>query len=323
MARMTDTGGPDSGQGGMPAAASDSLRGLALGDGFGQRWFFREPPEAAAMIRARRIPDEAPWHWTDDTAMALCVVRVLLRARAVDPEALAREFAAAYAADPGRGYGYGMHELLPRLALDPGGWESGAQALFGGGGSLGNGAAMRAAPLGAWFAGDPERAAAEAAASAAVTHAHPEGVAGAVAVAVAASLAAGGRGREPHAPGDLLGETAGATPGGPVRDGLLAAAALPAGTPAHRASDILGNGARVRAADTVPFALWSAAHHLDDLVSALWSTAEGLGDVDTTCAITGGVVAARTGLEAVPAAWRELCEPLPDWVDAPGNGETP
>jgi ADP-ribosylglycohydrolase len=274
MAGMTDAGGTETGRDGVPAAALDSLRGLALGDGFGQRWFSRAPREAAGMIRDRRIPDEAPWHWTDDTAMALCVVRVLLRAR----------------------------------------------ALFDGRGSLGNGAAMRVAPLGAWFAGDPQRAAAEAAASAAVTHAHPEGVAGAVAVAVAASLAAGGRGGAPMAPEDLLGETAGATPGGPVRDGLPAAAALPAGTPAHRASGVLGSGARVRASDTVPFALWSAAHHQDDLVPALWSTAEALGDVDTTCAITGGVVAARTGLRAVPAAWRELCEPLPDPVDAPDGG---
>jgi len=317
MAGMADT---EAERDGARGAALDSLHGLALGDGFGERWFFREPREAAGMIRARTLPAEAPWHWTDDTAMALCVVRVLLRARAIDPEALAREFAAAYAADPGRGYGYGMHELLPRLASDPGNWRAHARALFDGRGSLGNGAAMRVAPLGAWFAGNPRRAAAEAAASAAVTHAHPEGVAGAVAVAVAASLAAGGRGGEPYAPADLLGEVAGATPGGAVRDGLLAAAGLPAGTPAHRAADVLGNGARIRAADTVPFALWSAAHHQDDLVSALWATAEGLGDVDTTCAITGGVVAARTGLDAVPDTWRELCEPLPDWVRAAAAG---
>jgi hypothetical protein len=41
-----------------------------------------------------------------------------------------------------------------------------------------------------------------------------------------------------------------------------------------------------------------------------------LGDVDTTCAITGGVVAARTGLAAVPARWLELAEPLPGWAAA-------
>ncbi|WP_042403141.1 ADP-ribosylglycohydrolase family protein [Streptacidiphilus carbonis] len=45
------------------------------------------------------------------------------------------------------------------------------------------------------------------------------------------------------------------------------------------------------------------------------ATAEGLGDVDTTCAITGGVVAARTGLDGVPEAWRMRREALPVWVD--------
>ncbi|WP_344328699.1 ADP-ribosylglycohydrolase family protein [Streptomyces macrosporus] len=167
---------------GARGAALDSLRGLALGDGFGRRWFSYAPEDAVAMIRAREAPTEEPWRRTDDTAMALCVVRVLLRARAVDPEAPAREFAAAYEADPGRGHGYGTHELLPRPASEPGAWETRARPLFDGRGSLGNGAAMRVAPLGAWFAGDPDRAAAEAAASAAVTHTHPEGVAGAVAV---------------------------------------------------------------------------------------------------------------------------------------------
>ncbi|WP_033825124.1 ADP-ribosylglycohydrolase family protein, partial [Kitasatospora sp. MBT63] len=67
--------------------------------------------------------------------------------------------------------------------------------------------------------------------------------------------------------------------------------------------------------DTVPFALWSAAWHLDSPTDALWTTAEGLGDVDTTCAITGGTVAARTGLAGVPAAWLTRREPLPDWVE--------
>jgi ADP-ribosylglycohydrolase len=66
--------------------------------------------------------------------------------------------------------------------------------------------------------------------------------------------------------------------------------------------------------DTVPFALWCAAGHHDDLVEALWTTVLPGGDLDTTCAIVGGVVAARTGLHAVPADWLAACEPLPDWV---------
>ncbi len=70
-----------------------------------------------------------------------------------------------------------------------------------------------------------------------------------------------------------------------------------------------------------PFALWSAAHHVDSLSDALWTTAEGFGDVDTTCAITGGTVAARTGRAGVPADWLARCEALPDRVDAVGADE--
>jgi len=298
----------------VPRAAADSLRGLALGDGFGERWFFRRNDEAIAMIRARQIPDEEPWHWTDDTAMALGIVDVLMGLDRIAPVALAGRFAAGYRADPYRGYGYGMHTLLPRLAGQPDRWDEYARELFGGQGSLGNGAAMRVAPLGAWFSADPGHAAQQARLSAAVTHAHPEGIAGAVAVAVAAALSAASRGGSVPEATDFLRMTAGRTPAGPVRDGILAAAGLKPGIGPWKAADILGNGQRTSAADTVPFALWSAAQHLDDLAGALWTTAEGLGDVDTTCAITGGVVAARTGLDTIPGRWLELAEPLPDWA---------
>lgn len=298
----------------VPGAAADSLRGLALGDCFGERWFFRPGSEAAAMIRARRIPEDAPWHWTDDTAMALAVVHVLRGCGEIDPAGLAAAFAASYAADPYRGYGYGMTVLLPRFAADPVFWRDHAQELFDGQGSLGNGAAMRVAPLGAWFGGDLDRACAQARLSAQVTHAHPEGIAGAVAVAAAAALAAATRAGSAPQPGEFLRAAAARTPEGAVRDGVAAAAGLGPGTPPWQAADILGNGQRISAADTVPFALWSAAHHLDDLPGALWTTAEGLGDVDTTCAITAGVVAARTGISRIPPRWLELAEPLPDWV---------
>jgi ADP-ribosylglycohydrolase len=56
-------------------------------------------------------------------------------------------------------------------------------------------------------------------------------------------------------------------------------------------------------------ALWCAARHPDDLEAALWDTASGRGDVDTTCAITGGVVGARTGTAGLPASWFAAAEP--------------
>lgn len=285
--------------------ARRSLEGLALGDAFGERWFplFREPRQAYNEVRDRRVPQEPEWHWTDDTAMALGIFRVLDEFGEIRQDELAQAFALGYDADPARGYGYGMHQLLPRLLHEPARWPEFARELFGGEGSLGNGAAMRAAPLGAWFHTDLSRVVEQAALSAEVTHAHPEGVAGAVAVAVAAALSAGHE--------LTLDAVAALTPRSAVQEGVVRAAEVPFATEPWKASDLLGNGQRIRADDTVPFALWSAARHPDDLVSALWATAEGFGDVDTTCAITGGVVAARTGVESVPEGWLRRREAVP------------
>jgi ADP-ribosylglycohydrolase len=165
---------------GVGAVALDSMRGLAMGDGFGERWFHRGNREAIEMIRARQIPSESPWYWTDDTAMALTIVRMLHLDGVIRPDDLAGMFGATYGADPMRGYGYGMTVLLPKLAGNPGLWQMHAGALFDGRGSLGNGAAMRAAPLGAWFCSDLDVVREQARLSAAVTHAHPEGISGAV-----------------------------------------------------------------------------------------------------------------------------------------------
>ncbi|MEU9911342.1 ADP-ribosylglycohydrolase family protein [Streptomyces sp. NPDC051001] len=286
-------------------AARRSLEGLALGDAFGERWFplFREPRQAYNEVRDRRVPQEPEWHWTDDTAMALGIFRVLDEFGEVRQTELAQAFALGYDADPARGYGHGMHQLLPRLLHEPARWPEFARDLFGGEGSLGNGSAMRVAPLGAWFHTDLSRVVEQATLSAEVTHAHPEGVAGAVAVAVAAALSAGHE--------LTLEAVAALTPRSAVQEGLVRAAEVPFSTEPWKASDLLGNGQRIRADDTVPFALWTAARHPDDLVSALWSTAEGFGDVDTTCAITGGVVAARTGVEDVPQGWLRRREAVP------------
>ncbi|MFD8383181.1 ADP-ribosylglycohydrolase family protein [Streptomyces sp. NPDC059679] len=331
MRTMTATPTPN------PSAARRSIEALALGDAFGERWFplFRDRRRAYEEIRARAVPEESPWPWTDDTAMALGVLSVLHDHGKIDQPRLAQTLADTFLSDPGRGYGSGMHELLPSLAAAPTSWPSATRALFGGEGSLGNGAAMRVAPLGAWFGADPDRAAEQARRSAEVTHAHPQGIAGAVAVAVAASLTAGQvqtpeRAPDPTPDGsastpepaleptpDLLARVADRTPPGPVRDGLIHAIALPPTTTPRHAADLLGSGRRIRADDTVPFALWCAARHQDDLIAALWATAEGLGDVDTTCAIVGGVVGAGTGVSAaVPAAWLGRREPLPAWVAA-------
>ena len=59
----------------------------------------------------------------------------------------------------------------------------------------------------------------------------------------------------------------------------------------------------------MPFALWSAAKHLDDYEEAMWKTVAALGDRDTTCAIVGGIVA-LTSKRPIPAEWLSAREPL-------------
>ena len=90
--------------------------------------------------------------------------------------------------------------------------------------------------------------------------------------------------------------------------GLRRATRLRPSQDRRHAAGTLGCGYRISAADTVPFAVWCAARHPDDLVEALWATASAGGDVDTTCAIVGGIVA-RTGLSGAPTTWLASCEP--------------
>jgi ADP-ribosylglycohydrolase len=288
-------------------AAKRSLHGLALGDAFGETWFFHPASEVEQLISQRRVPP-GPWPWTDDTAMALSLYRLLQDRGEVVQDDLARLFAAAYQADPYRNYGPSMHGVLAAIgAGEP--WAAVVGRQFGGQGSWGNGAAMRVAPLGAWFADNLDRVVAQAALSAAVTHAHPEATAGAIAVAVAAASAVRG-----VRPDQLLLTVIARTPDSEVTSRLRRIAARPfAAHPQWIAAEV-GSGSLISAPDTVPFAIWCAARHLDDLAEALWATASGGGDIDTTCAIVGGIIAARTGLSAVPNEWITAREALPPWA---------
>ncbi|MFD5819547.1 ADP-ribosylglycohydrolase family protein [Streptomyces sp. NPDC127038] len=295
----------------VPPAVLDSLQGLAFGDAFGDRWFGILRRDGEAALEARTLPAERPWLWSDDTAQAIVLVRELAEGGGtVDQDRLALRFAAAYADDTHRGYGASMHDVLRRIgAGEP--WREVVGGQFGGQGSWGNGAAMRAAPLGAWHAGDLDAAAEQAARQSEVSHHHPEAVAGAVAVAVAAALAARGRGGPAPARADFLRAVAERLPDSDVRSGVRIAARMPEGTSVRHAAEVLGSGYRMSGPDTVPYALWCAAGHLDDLEEGLWLTVAGRGDIDTTCAVAGGVIAARTGVAGLPAAWHAAREPLP------------
>jgi ADP-ribosylglycohydrolase len=276
-----------------------SLDGLSVGDAFGEL-FFSLPFNA---IETRTLPP-GPWRWTDDTHMALSVVEILRNYGQIHQDALACQFAERFMQEPYRGYAGGAQMLLTKIYHGEY-WKRSALALFGGG-SYGNGAAMRAAPIGGFFSADPQRAAHEAQLTAVITHAHPEGQAGAMAVAAAAAIAAGS---EPPSGIEFIRQTLPFVPAGETKTRVEAALDI-SGDNFPEAVQKLGTGRQVSAQDTVPFCLWSAAYHLEDFEDAMWWTVRGLGDRDTTCAIVGGIVALSA--HHVPATWVERREPLPD-----------
>lgn len=292
--------------------ARASLLGLAVGDAFGETM---TTPGARLRIAKRLIHRARPWRWTDDTAMAIAIVEVLARHGTCDPDALAAAFALWWRAEPWRGYGLGASMLLSRVAAGAP-WRAEARALFGGAGSFGNGAAMRAAPIGAYFAPDLDRVKAEALRSAEPTHAHADGAAGAVAVAIAAALACAGTGG-----GALLEETARFVPESPTRARIRRAIELGFDLEVQLAGEELGTGCEISARDTVPFCLWVAARHLESYETAIWTATSEPGDTDTMGAIVGGVVACATGASGIPILWRAATEPLPDPDVRLGNSE--
>lgn len=304
------------------ARARLALDGLSVGDALGQTCF--RPETWEGVTDDPRATARGPWPWTDDTAMAVGIYEVLSRHGRVDQDDLARTFAARFRAEPFRGYGGGAVRLLGQIEAGAG-WRAAAELLFGGG-SFGNGSAMRIAPLAAYFAEDGyEKVAEQAALSAAVTHAHPEGIAGGIAAAVAGAYAWLNRERraDPAVKRGLFDVVLTHTPAGEVRDGIERAAGLTADIPVEPTVRLLpygggvapfdisvetvvqplGNGSKVICQDTVPFCLWVAARHLDDYQTAVVNTIRGGGDIDTNAAIVGGIVALATGRDGIPGDW--------------------
>lgn len=281
-----------------------SLEGLSVADAFGEQLLHAGPHARMTALSARVAPVGRKWMWTDDTAMAISIVEELASSGAIDPASLAQRYARRYMAEPARGYGRGAHDVLQAIA-EGAPYVVAAQALFGGQGSCGNGGGMRSAPIGAYFAGSLDDAVEHARRSALPTHAHPDGIAGAIAIAVAAALVFDGE-RDARA---ILETVVARTPDGPTREGLRRAIPLLRADAVTVAAE-LGNGSRVISADTIPFAVWCAATHLADYPGALWECGLVGGDIDTTCAMVGGIVVGATGGSAIPADWHASREPL-------------
>jgi ADP-ribosylglycohydrolase len=234
--------------------------------------------------------------------MALSIVEVLCQCGEIDQDLLSERFAVRFVQDPYRGYSGDTSAFLTKISAG-GDWRVISKARFADG-SYGNGSAMRAAPIGGYFNGDPTKAAEQAVLSSEVTHIHPEGIAGAVAVAVSSALA---NPTHPRSGSEFIQEVLKYTPGSQVAD-LIRDSLEISPEELHRAFK-LGTGYKVTAQDTVPFCVWIAAHFGENYEKAIRTTLQGMGDSDTTCAIVGGIVSLKVG--KVPQSLLNCREPLP------------
>jgi poly(ADP-ribose) glycohydrolase ARH3 len=248
---------------------------------------------------ARQIVEHPPVDelaYTDDTQMTIAVAEALLAAGQADEATLCDAFVANY--EPGRGYGQGARRIIEAMA-DGGDWRKLAATIFPGG-SLGNGAAMRAAPVGLLFHDDLGRVAEQAALSARPTHLHPIGVEGAQLVALAVALAVGDGRFDRRSFFDNLIARARTDE---FRFQLDRAATW---TPADPVG-MFGSSLPADRSVVTAIACFAATPH-DYL--AVVSSAIALGDdTDTVAAIAGGVCGALNGTDAVP---RHLLDRLED-----------
>ncbi len=289
------------------ALARETLEGLSVGDALGEALSYR-------YYDAREQCDfsvfrDSTVRYTDDTEMAIAIVETLDRTRCIEEDALARAFSTRFRNDPDRGYGRMARRILAEISVGVP-WEEVSKNAFGGG-SFGNGAAMRVAPLGAYFAEEMESLPELAAQSARVTHYHPEGIAGAIAVAVSAAAATQSRSTPTDEAANHIWEASiNMTPASAVRDRIIRAREMTTATHQEAAKE-LGNGAEISAQDTVPFCIWNACRCIGDYREALISSVEVGGDCDTNSAIVGGIVTSYGGAESIPADWCRVRERLP------------
>jgi poly(ADP-ribose) glycohydrolase ARH3 len=277
------------------------LLGLAIGDALGGKF---EAQDAEA-IRARfptvqaliDYPQDEIWY-TDDTQMAIGVAETLIAHGQILEESLCRSFVENYV--PSRGYGRGARAVLEAME-DGRDYRRVAEQYFPGG-SYGNGAAMRVAPVGLVFRDHLPKLWEQARQSALPTHLHPLGIEGAQLLARAVALATQ---RTTFDRASFFADLLGSCESADYRSKIEAAAQVQ--TPDDLA--LLGN--RIEALHSVPTAIASFALTPESFEETIAHVIFLGGDTDTLAAMAGALSGAFVGAGKLPSRLVNLLENSP------------
>lgn len=239
-----------------------------------------------------------PGQWTDDTQMSLALTKSLLEKGYYDPASVARNYLAWYQGSP-RGMGKNTAAAMQNLANDAPWHESGIV------GAEGNGSAMRAAPLGAYFWRGSVRLASTAhwaRVDAVISHNSREAKEGSVAIAVAVSHLCSGGSKETLIPRILE----------HLKPSNIAFSLKFIHTLMEDGEDfqqiiqdmswgVNGIGAHVVA--SVPGAI-SCFLYSSDFQNCIESAIRAGGDTDSTAAMAGAMAGSFYGYEAIPERYK-------------------
>lgn len=276
--------------------------GSALGDAIGEL-AFRYHTKEGLCAQLEQVNELC---YTDDTAMSIGLAESILAKGDLDQQDLGDTFRRNFLREPWRGYASGppsIFSMVDRFAVT---YREAARSLFGGEGSLGNGAAMRIVPVGLFFHNSHDLYE-KACLSASVTHAHRVGMDGAAVQAKAVSLAVKLDPKEifpSNAFIDTLAEFA-KTPEIEEKMQLVKGLVLENTTPSN-AADQLGQTVAVH--ESMPFALFSFLCHPKSFEDCLFCAILNGGDRDTLGAMTCAISGAYVGIDAIPQDWIQKLE---------------
>jgi poly(ADP-ribose) glycohydrolase ARH3 len=211
--------------------------------------------------------------------------------------------------DTERGYGPGTIRVLNNIK-DGQRWNEAAAHLYGGG-SYGNGAAMRIAPVGAMYFDRPEMLKKVAEVTSRITHTHPLGVEGAMLQAYAVGMAVE---IDPlhiaeFNSGEFLDRLSESASSEEYRNRLKNIKGYLKGTKSPVQKNVIDElGVGVQAHKSVPMALYCFLKEFQSFRDAVTCAVNMGGDTDTIGAMTGALAGALHGIDGIPEEWIDELE---------------
>lgn len=241
--------------------------------------------------------------YSDDTEMMIGLAESLIELRAVDPDHIVRTFIKNLNVD--RGYGWGSYRVLQLISQGIPKEEAALQVFEGG--SLGNGCAMRIAPIALFFSNRPDLLKKGALDSCRITHAHPLGMEGGYLQAYAVWLAL----HHPPVPLEPLRfvqELISQAESREFTDKLgRLTSLLRVGSPSEEdVVEQLGND--TTGIGSIPAALYSFLAHPESFEDSLVQAVHLGGDADTIGSMCGAVAGAYFGKSRIPDNWVTVLE---------------